>query len=114
MYRLLEKPEISGTCWIEFNVSGSNDTYEHWQASSRYASLDAMDAVYKVFALCIENFNLYCPILIDHQMAREVSMMLDGFASTGSKEAARKFASELSLFMRESIAEEKFIWMLGV
>jgi len=113
MHRLLEKPEIIGTCWVEFNVSGNRDTYEHWQASSRYASLDAMYGVYDVFSICLEKFDLYCPMFIDSKNATELSKMLDGFSSANPAHCARRFAEELSAFLCESIAKEKPIWMLG-
>jgi len=114
MFKLFEKSEISGTCWVEFNISGNSNTFQHWHDSSRYASLDAMDEVYKVFTLCIKGFDLYRPIFIDDRTAKQLSTMLDAFASTTTKRSASRFASDLSYFIRESVADEKCLWMLGV
>jgi len=70
--------------------------------------------VFEIFSICIKDFDLYRPTRIDDNAAQELSMILDAFASTGTNRAARTFASELSFFIRESLADEKSIWVLGV
>lgn len=114
MYKLLKKSEISGTCWVEFNISGGKDFYQHWQESSRYASLDAMYAVYDVFSICIEGFDLYCPIFLEPKKVKELSAMLDGFSSAETDISATKFAQELSFFLSIVSEGEESTWMLGV
>jgi|GEM_PF-5734041 len=114
MYKLLRKDEISGTCWVELNVSGTRDHYQHWQASSRYASLEAMCAVRDVFSVCIEGFDLYCPILIEPKKAKELSAMLDTASATKLDDSVRSFAQELSFFLKDVGEREDPMWLLGV
>lgn len=114
MHKLLEKKDIRGTCWVEVNVTGDSETYEFWDESSRFASLDAMYEVYDLFSMTVERFDLYRPILLSAESVTQVSGLLDGFASSNPSHAASGFAVELSWFLAESAKEGRSIWMLGV
>jgi len=108
------KSEISGTCWIEFNIGGTPDFYVHWLDTSLYASLKNMGRVYAVFSLCIEGFSLYGPLFLDQEKLTQLCSMLDGFASTTASAPAGKFAQELEAFLRSCNERADPVWMLGV
>lgn len=58
---LKSKNAISGTCWIEFNRSGTVDKFKNWDIDSRYLDELAYNLYTDIFEDNADNFNYYGP-----------------------------------------------------
>ena len=58
-FNLKSKSELEGTCWIEFNISGTVDLYEHWADNSKYLDEYAYSFYTDIFEENADNFNYY-------------------------------------------------------
>jgi hypothetical protein len=56
---LKNKSDISGTHWIEFNVSGTMTEYKHWADNSKYLDEYAYNFYTDIFEKVTSNFNYY-------------------------------------------------------
>ena len=56
---LKNKSDISGTHWIEFNVSGTMTDYKHWADNSKYLDEYAYNFYTDIFEKVTSNFNYY-------------------------------------------------------
>ncbi len=56
---LKNKSDIKGTHWIEFNVSGTLNNYNHWADNSKYLDEYAYNFYTDIFAKVSDNFNYY-------------------------------------------------------
>ena len=56
---LKNKIDITGTHWIEFNVSGTLNNYKHWADNSKYLDEYAYNFYTDIFEKVADNFNYY-------------------------------------------------------
>ncbi|MCD4674884.1 MAG: hypothetical protein K8S18_02675 [Desulfobacula sp.] len=60
-FKLKNRQEIEGTCWIEFNISGSADKYNHHAENSKYLDENAYNLFTDIFEKYASKFNYYGP-----------------------------------------------------
>lgn len=58
---LKSKNDISGTCWIEFNRSGTVDKFTNWDNDSKYLDEFAYNLFTDLFENNTDDFNYYGP-----------------------------------------------------
>ena len=64
---LKNKSDISGSHWIEFNVSGTTTDYTHWADSSKYLDEYAYNFYTDIFEKASSNFNYYGDTKLDKE-----------------------------------------------
>ena len=114
MTKLHQKCEIIGSCWVEFNISGSLEKFEHWQSSSAYASIDSMNKIEEVLVQCFENFDLFGPpIFVEPQNTKALIEALDDFAKSAPR-STKTFVGDLTDFLSKSLTNGKTLWILTI
>ena len=81
-YTLKNKSDLEGTCWIEFNISGTVDSYEHWADNSKYLEEFAYNFYTDIFEERADNFNYYGDTKFDKEQLARIKLMIDNRIKT--------------------------------
>lgn len=64
-FKLKDKSDIEGTCWIEFNISGTAKKYDYWAETSKYLDEFEYNLFTDIFERHAENFDYYGATKLD-------------------------------------------------
>jgi len=75
-FELKNKNEIVGTCWIEFNISGTASKYYHGADNSKYLQEYAYNLFTDIFEQYTDKFNYYGPTQFETEQLVKIKQVL--------------------------------------
>lgn len=81
-FTLKNKSELEGTCWVEFNISGTVDSYEHWADNSKYLDEFAYSFYTDIFEEKADNFTYYGDTKFSKEQLVRVKQEIDNRIKT--------------------------------
>lgn len=117
-YRLQDKTEIVGTAWIELNISGTHNHFEHWCNSSKYLSEEAYQLYVPLFQKHSPDLNYYGPSkFVDQQLINLKDTFVDYHKRLKQSEVQKELITlneELIALTNKCICERRVLWILGL
>src|ERR1044071_8641278 len=104
-FSLKNKSDISGTHWIEFNVSGTATNYTHWADNSKYLDEYVYNFYTDIFEKATSDFNYYGDTKFDkeqliklrHEIENRVNILDDLHSLPDIIEFSKKTSYALNL-----------------
>ena len=81
-FSLKNKSDISGTHWIEFNVSGTATEYTHWADNSKYLDEYAFNFYTDLFEKATNDFNYYGNTKFDNKQLIKLKQEVENRVKT--------------------------------
>ena len=79
---LKNKSDITGTHWIEFNVSGTAGSYKHWANNSKYIDEYAYNFYTDIFEKIADSFNYYGNTKFDKEKLSKLKQEIESRIKT--------------------------------
>lgn len=103
-----QKSEINGTYWIEFNFSGSEDTFVHWHENSVFLNPDNLFEITHKFESTLDGFTHYGPNFIP---IHKVDQLIIDFEKDQKNISLENEVLEI---LRNCFKNKTPLWVLGV
>lgn len=122
-FSLKHKAEIEGSGWIEFNISGTEDSYNHWADDSRFLAEDAFQFYIDIFEKCSDRFNYFGDSYFDNVQLTTIKQEIE--ARTRQQDSLpkqdnsrandiKKLGLELVSLIDDCLEHYKHLWILGL
>lgn len=81
-FSLKNKSDISGSHWIEFNVSGTSTDYTHWADNSKYLEEYVYNFYTDIFEKSADDFNYYGNTKFDRKQLIKLKQEIEDRVNT--------------------------------